>query len=190
MERAGEESGNGAGAERAGEESGNGAVVQRAGGQCGNQESGQMARWLLLWNSLISGGIYLSYPSFLIFVLIRRRQDFLPYLLIPAAGFFLLSWIRAKINAPRPYEGSGKPPLIPKETRGNSFPSRHVFCIFLLAATYGTAFLPAGIATGLLGILLAFIRVRSGVHYKKDVVAGAVSALVFAGICYAAAGLL
>ena len=51
----------------------------------------------------------------------------LAYLLVPASGFILLSVIRKAINWPRPYELGALPPLLEREGKGSSMPSRHVF---------------------------------------------------------------
>lgn len=51
---------------------------------------------------------------------------------VPAVSFILVSVFRAKLNARRPYEVYQFQPLIPKDKCGNSFPSRHVFSIFVI----------------------------------------------------------
>ncbi len=85
----------------------------------------------------------------------------------------LLTALRARLDCPRPYEVYGLEPLIPKESRGKSFPSRHVFSICVI----GTSFLylepPLGALLLALGVLLGAARVLSGVHFPRDVLAGA-----------------
>lgn len=91
-----------------------------------------------------------------------------------------LTAVRAKLDHPRPYEVYGLEPLIPKETRGRSFPSRHVYSICVI----GTSFLyldpPLGVLLLALGALLSAARVLSGVHFLKDVLAGAVIGILSA----------
>ena len=87
----------------------------------------------------------------------------------------LVTVLRKVINAPRPYEVFDAAPVIPKDTRGNSFPSRHAFSIFVIAMTF-CACCPltwAGPVMLAAGVLLAVIRVVSGVHFPCDVVVGA-----------------
>ena len=49
--------------------------------------------------------------------------------------FVGLSVVRKIINAPRPYEKFDMPPVLEKDTKGKSFPSRHVFSVFIIAMT-------------------------------------------------------
>ena len=63
--------------------------------------------------------------------------------------------------------------MIKKDTRGKSFPSRHVFSAFIIAMTV-FYFMPAcGVILLALGIVMALARVAGGVHFVKDVAAGA-----------------
>ena len=101
---------------------------------------------------------------------------------MPLGSFVILSALRKGINAPRPYEVYETSPLIPKNTKGKSFPSRHVFSIFIIGMTFYYC-CPApelGIVILILGIFLAILRVVSGVHFIKDVVAGALLGILMA----------
>ena len=93
-----------------------------------------------------------------------------------AIPFLILSVMRLLVNAQRPYEVydieefSG---MREKRKKGRSFPSRHVFSAFLIGVLwipYSPAF---GIAALVLGVLLAAERVLLGIHFVKDVAAGA-----------------
>lgn len=106
-------------------------------------------------------------------------------LIIPAVGFLLLSIYRAKVNAPRPYEVFDTPPLVVKNTRGNSFPSRHVFSAFIIATTAIQFFPALGVILYICGVLLAVTRVLAGVHFPKDVVAGALTGIALGLIGFA-----
>ena len=102
---------------------------------------------------------------------------------VPLVG---LSIVRRVMDRPRPFEVYGMEPLIPRQQRGESFPSRHVFSI----AVIGTSllYLAPGLGAVILalGVLLAAARVLSGVHFIKDVLVGALigvlSAIVGFGI--------
>ena len=94
-------------------------------------------------------------------------------IIVPALFFVLLSKFREKINAKRPYELYGFKPLIKKDTKGLSFPSRHVFSIFLIATLWFYFWKPIGIFLLIAGIFLAIVRVIGGVHFISDVCAGA-----------------
>lgn len=96
----------------------------------------------------------------------------------------LLSAARKFINAPRPYEVYGLQPLMPRESSGKSFPSRHVFSIFVIAGCYLHLLPGEGAVLLLLGVILAAIRVLAGLHFEKDVIAGAVIGLLSAFVGY------
>lgn len=102
-------------------------------------------------------------------------------LLVPAAGFVGISLFRRFWNAPRPYEEMELTPLIQKKTRGKSFPSRHVFSVFII----GMTFVPFNgeLAAGLflMGAVLAALRVVAGLHYVRDVIAAIVMAVFIGG---------
>lgn len=56
-------------------------------------------------------------------------------IIAPLVGFIAVSVFRYIVNRPRPYEKFDMPPVIPKDTHGRSFPSRHVFSAFIIAFT-------------------------------------------------------
>ena len=134
-------------------------------------------RVLSIANLVCAAIFYVAYPVCIILLWRANDVRLTKALLIPAISFVLLSVIRRLINRPRPYETLGFTPILQKEAKGESFPSRHIFSAFMIAATiaYLTSwgylfFIPA--------MLLATIRVIGGVHYPSDVTAG----VVFAGI--------
>ena len=67
--------------------------------------------------------------------------------------------------------------MIPKDTKGNSFPSRHVFSIYIIAMAAWYVWMPLGVILCVAGVFLAAARVIGRVHFMKDVVAGALIAV-------------
>ena len=101
------------------------------------------------------------------------------YLFIPASGFVILSFLRKKINAPRPYEVWEIVPLLDRDSPGQSMPSRHVFSATIISMACLHASLTMGMICLTLSAFLGLVRVLGGVHFPKDVVVGYICALVW-----------
>ena len=144
------------------------------------------AKTILILNSVLTKAVYALYPLLLIYLAVYHLTDkepgFVPALLVPGISFVLVSIFRSWYDAPRPYEIPGaEPPLIKKDAPGKSFPSRHIFSIFVIAVTFFWVWPVPGILIGIAGVLLAWSRVAGGVHFPRDVVAGALIG-VFSGV--------
>ena len=133
----------------------------------------------IIWSDRILTKIsYMVYPVLIILLIIRKEPDIVRAVAVPAVSFVMVSVFRYAYCAPRPYEVLGISPVIKKDTRGKSFPSRHVFSAFIIAFTV-FYFTPAwGMLLFVLSGVMAAVRVLGGVHFVKDVVAGALT-----GIC-------
>lgn len=146
--------------------------------------------WLInllkLANRLIEIVMYASYVLILVGLSVanypagwRRVVAVLaPFILIPGGSFILVSIVRHYLHASRPYEQWELTPLIAREKKGDSLPSRHVFsaamiamCALKISTVWGSVYL-------LLAIILAVIRVAGGVHYPRDVAVGLVIGVV------------
>ena len=101
------------------------------------------------------------------------------YLFIPASGFVILSFLRKKINAPRPYEVWEIVPLLDRDSPGQSMPSRHVFSATIISMACLHASLSVGVILLVLSAFLGLVRVLGGVHYPKDVVVGYICGLAW-----------
>ena len=106
------------------------------------------------------------------------------YLFIPASGFVILSFLRKKINAPRPYEVWEIVPLLDRDSPGQSMPSRHVFSATIISMACFHASLSLGVILLVLSAFLGLVRVLGGVHYPKDVVVGYICGLVWGMIFF------
>ena len=127
---------------------------------------------------------YGAFGLLLLALLLFNPAEFLPVLITAALSFALVTLLRRLIDAPRPYEITGIAPAIPRDAHGRSFPSRHVFSAFMIATLWWTISPWVAIALSLCAVAIAIIRVRGGVHFPRDVIAGAVL-----GVGLAAAGL-
>ena len=111
-------------------------------------------------------------------------KQVLIYVFVPASGFVILSLLRKKINAPRPYEVWKIVPLLDRDSPGQSMPSRHVFSATIISMACLHASLTMGMICLTLSAFLGLVRVLGGVHYPKDVVVGYICALVWGVIFF------
>ena len=132
-------------------------------------------------NRVLTALCYVLYPLLLLWLYLEGDERLLRCLLVPAVSFVAVSIFRALYNAPRPYE-MGIEPLIHKKKAGHSFPSRHVFSACMIAVAYLAVYPRVGVTLLAVSACLAVIRVVGGVHFPKDVVAGAACALAAGGI--------
>ena len=111
-------------------------------------------------------------------------KQVLMYVFIPASGFVILSLLRKKINAPRPYEEWDIKPLLDRDSPGQSMPSRHVFSATIISMACLHASLTMGMICLTLSAFLGLVRVLGGVHFPKDVVVGYICGLVWGVIFF------
>ena len=111
-------------------------------------------------------------------------KQVLIYVFIPASGFVILSFLRKKINAPRPYEEWTIKLLLDRDSPGQSMPSRHVFSATIISMACFHASLSLGVILLVFSAFLGVVRVLGGVHYPKDVVVAYICALVWGVIFF------
>ena len=151
------------------------------------RENTRLGRSLHIFNKIFTGAVFGAYPCALAYLLWTGDKLLPRAILVPFIGFICLSVFRHIINRPRPYEYFDIPPVIQKDTKGKSFPSRHVFSATVIGMTLIFA-LPVpwiGVLMLIPALGLALIRVLSGVHFISDVIAGAAF-----GVLCASAGFL
>ena len=111
-------------------------------------------------------------------------KQVLIYVFVPASGFVILSFLRKKINAPRPYEVWEIVPLLDRDSPGQSMPSRHVFSATIISMACLHASLSVGVILLVFSALLGLVRVLGRVHFPKDVVIGYICGLVWGVIFF------
>lgn len=150
------------------------------------RDNPEMAKGIHILNKAFTMLMYVSYPCLLIYLFFSQYADWVRATLVPAISFVLLTLIRKGINRRRPYEAFGISSAIPKKTKGNSFPSRHVFSATIIAMTFlfMSPWMWLGVVFLIVTVGLAIIRVVSGVHYPSDVVAGVLCGIFAACVGY------
>lgn len=138
------------------------------------------------------GAIAVLFSVFVLGVLLassetRRSVELAAVTLIP---FIAVSVARKLIDAPRPYELFAIFDSAPKKKKGEGFPSRHVFSAFLIA-TVSVPTLPVFASVlFVLASLMAVSRVLLGIHFIRDVAAGAIVGALSGGIGLAVISLI
>lgn len=128
--------------------------------------------------------MYAVYPLFLLSLLLRFSwgNELALTVIIPGAAFVILSLVRKKLNRPRPYEVWNIQPLLVKDTKGQSMPSRHTFSASLISGCVWIYYPRLGALLLVLSMLLALCRVLGGVHFPRDVIVGYLLGLVSASL--------
>lgn len=122
--------------------------------------------------------------SALVFILLCARAFAVSYIslirlfVILGAPFAAVTILRRLINAPRPYEIYAFSEKMPKNKRGRSFPSRHAFSVFAIGTAALFVYPITGSALLLVGFCLSAARVLLGLHFLRDVTAGALVGVI------------
>lgn len=118
--------------------------------------------------------VYIFFITMLVIFIVRREYRVAyEVVLVCAVGFAGCTVLRKVIDSPRPYDLYPYPPTISRNKKGCSFPSRHVFSIAIIAVSAMRLNTTCGVVMVFLTIILAATRVIGGVHFVKDVFAGA-----------------
>lgn len=141
---------------------------------------------LHMMNKVLTYSVFVLYPLLLFWLYLNHGQLLFRAIVVPLDSFIILSVARYLLNRKRPYELYETPAAVHKDTKGKSFPSRHVFSAFMIAVTFlylGPS--PyVGLVLIIIGTILAGLRVALGVHFVSDVVVGAIAGILFAVIGY------
>lgn len=143
-------------------------------------------RFLRVFNRFMTVVLPIVYLTLLATTYLQKGfgKQVLIYVFVPASGFVILSLLRKKINAPRPYEVWEIVPLLDRDSPGQSMPSRHVFSATIISMACFHASLSLGVILLVFSAFLGAVRVLGGVHYPKDVVVGYICGLVWGVIFF------
>ena len=120
-------------------------------------------------NHMLTALVFCVYPLYLFMLFTDKNPWLWRAILVPAVSFVGLSVVRKILDMS---------PVLEKDTKGKSFPSRHVFSVFIIAMTIFYEHSGAGVLLGIIGLLLGIVRVLVGVHEPKDIIVGALAGIV------------
>ena len=124
--------------------------------------------------------LFIAVAYFASIVLLFVRGEVLAavrVVLVPAITFALVTYLRDRWNTRRPYEDFDIDPIIQKDERGRSMPSRHVSSAVIIACALAWQHMDWGALAFAACAVVAFTRIVGGVHYPRDVAVGAAIAL-------------
>lgn len=124
-------------------------------------------------NKLLTDIVYVAFLSLVLFMNSEKDQRLLRVILVCGISFILVSVFRKVCNSDRPYTIYNFEPIIKKEKKGESMPSRHVFSAFVISMAFLYIFSWLSIILFIVSILICIGRVIGGVHFPKDVIVGA-----------------
>lgn len=129
-------------------------------------------------NVLVTRIIYVAFLMLLAILLVKKDERIVRVVLVTGISFGLVSVFRHFYNEKRPYTIYDFQPVVKKNKTGESMPSRHVFSGFVI----GMAFLYIqpyfSIPVFICSLIMCFGRVVAGVHFPKDVIAGAMIGII------------
>lgn len=124
-------------------------------------------------NIIMTRVVYLAYFVMLITLAIQKDARIFKVILVPGISFLLVSVFRHVMDAPRPYVLYDFKPIVKKEKKGQSMPSRHVFSVFVIGMAAWYLCPVFGILIFMDGVFMCAGRVIAGVHFPRDVIVGA-----------------
>ena len=140
---------------------------------------------LLLIYKALPYFVFVAYPALLIFMFFQIGYgiEWQKMILVPLGVLILVTVLRVVINEERPYEKYGRDSVFHKTTVHKSMPSRHTASAYIIAMTFLSVNVPLGIIALFFASMIEASRVMAGVHFIRDVVAGALIGII-AGVVF------
>ena len=117
--------------------------------------------------------MFLVYPVIVVLNGVKGIDHrFILSIFVPAVTLAGVYVMRKLINRERPYEKFATASLIAKAKKGQSFPSNHAACGFVIAMAGFTVNPILGFSLIGIAFIIALTRIFAGVHFITDVAAG------------------
>lgn len=122
--------------------------------------------------------VIIIYLGMILYLSLQHDPRLIKVLLYPFLALSTITLIRKFYNRPRPADIYSIEPLI-KHHQGESFPSRHTGSAVIIAFSCLYISLPLGILCFIIALYVGISRVIAGVHFIKDIAAGAAVSTIF-----------
>ncbi|MBQ3665051.1 MAG: phosphatase PAP2 family protein [Lachnospiraceae bacterium] len=124
--------------------------------------------------------VILGYLFCIIIAFLKKDMESVARIvLVPVITFLACTVFRKFLNKSRPYERMEIHPLIIKNKKGQSFPSRHTVSAVIIAMSALYTNVVFGVVMLFIAMIVGALRIMAGVHYVKDVVAGILMGVLF-----------
>lgn len=137
------------------------------------EEHRRFCRALIMLERFFEILVIASYAMLLLYFIFSSVEVLLRSAVTSLVALYICTLIRFVMNRPRPYEKYEILPAMNKDTKGQSFPSRHATSAAVISVSmlYFNAYI--GIAFVAVALAICTLRVLLGVHFIKDVTVGA-----------------
>ena len=98
--------------------------------------------------------MFASYGILIVFMFFSDIKIFARITLSPLTVFAIVTFFRKIFNRPRPYEKFATTSVFGKNKKGESMPSRHTACAFIIAMAFMYVSIPLGIAYLIISTLI------------------------------------
>ena len=145
-----------------------------------------LSLFLLLVSFAVSALIAAAFAVYIGYLLFFAR-DYLEVVrvgIVTGVPFFTVGALRAWLMLPRPfevypfYEGRPKVELFSGEKKSGSFPSRHAYSSFVIGTVFFFVNPWCALIFGLPALLMCVCRALLGIHFVRDLLAGALIGIV------------
>ena len=140
----------------------------------------KLQKWMRIMDIGSTVIFVLASIAILLLSLIHAPLSALTPALASAILFFVLSLMRRLFKKARPYQENETPG--PRKGTDDSFPSRHAYSAFYVASLAFLITPAVSYALLALAVTLSALRGLRGLHYPRDVIAGAFLGVAFANV--------
>lgn len=142
------------------------------------QEHRRFCKSLIAIEKAAEIAVIISYAALLVYLLYSNIGFALRSAVTSIIALSLCTLLRFVVNARRPYQVYETLPAMNKDTKGQSFPSRHLTSVAVISVSMLYMSTVFGCIFFALMLIMGTLRVLLGVHFVRDITVGAATGLV------------